>query len=372
MKNMNIGFIGLGLIGGSIAKTMKRINKRTKIIAYNRTYSVLEAAKADGTVDIICDTVDSRFADCDYIFLCMPVSYNVKFLQKIKYIIKKDCIITDVGSVKSDIHMHVSSLDLEENFIGGHPMTGSEKTGYENASDYLLENTYYIITPSEKSREEDTSSYYQLVKSLGAIPIILDYKEHDYMTATVSHVPHVIASSLVNLLKHSDNSDHTMRTIAAGGFKDLTRIASGSPVMWQQICLTNSDNICMVLKEYIHSLNEIISILSSRNEEAIFNFFKEAAQYRDSIPSAKGLLEPVYELYCNIKDETGAIATISTRLAKSNISIKNIGIIHNREFEHGALHIEFYDESSLHNAILLLKEQNYTLFHESERMVVCK
>lgn len=363
MKDMSIGFIGFGLIGGSIAKTIKRINKKTRIIAYNRTYPVLETARADGIADVICDAVDERFAHCDYIFLCMPVSYNVEFLKKIKPIIKRDCIVTDVGSVKSDVHMHVTSLGMEENFIGGHPMTGSEKTGYEHSSEYLLENTYYIITPSRNSRQEDVDSYYQLVKSLGAIPIILDYEEHDYMTAAVSHVPHVIASSLVNLVKHSDNKKETMRTIAAGGFKDLTRIASGSPVMWQQICLTNSVNICRVLEDYIQSLNEIITMLSSKSKEAVYAFFEEAAQYRDSIPSAKGLLEPVYELYCDIKDETGAIATISTSLAKNHISIKNIGIIHNREFEHGALHIEFYEETTLHNAILLLKEQNYTLFH---------
>lgn len=363
MKNKCIGFIGLGLIGGSIAKSIKKFYRDIQLVAYNRTYSVLEAAKAEGIVDVICGTVDERFADCDYIFLCMPVTYNITYLTQIQKFLKKECIITDVGSVKTDVHMHVSNLGLEENFIGGHPMTGSEKTGYEYSTDHLIENAYYILTPSEKVSSEAVTAFYDFIESLGAIPMILNPLEHDYMTATVSHVPHIIASSLVHLVKHSDNQEETMKTIAAGGFKDLTRIASGSPIMWQQICLTNSENIFYVLSNYIDSLEQMKLLFSNKDEAAILSFFEEAAQYRDTIPSRKGLVQPLYELYCDVQDEAGSIATVATSLAVNQINIKNIGIIHNREFEYGALHIEFYEQSALNDAVALLEKQGLTTYH---------
>ena len=142
-----VGFIGLGLIGGSIAKTIKRIYPNTNILATAGHASTVTSAYQDGT---ICnDTLlePEAFADCDLIVLCCPVRQNVAYLQALKPFIRKNCILTDVGSVKSDIHREVIRLGMEDNFIGGHPMTGSEKTGYANATAYLLENAYYILTP---------------------------------------------------------------------------------------------------------------------------------------------------------------------------------------------------------------------------------
>ena len=120
---------------------------------------------------------------------------------------------------------------MEANFIGGHPMTGSEKTGILSATNTLLENAYYIITPTALTPKEEISEFRDFVLSLGAIPLILDYKIHDYSTAAISHLPHMIAYSLVNLVHQIDDDKETMKTIAAGGFKDITRIASSSPVI---------------------------------------------------------------------------------------------------------------------------------------------
>jgi len=138
MEQLTFGFIGLGLIGGSIAKTMRRVAPNNKIIAYNRTEDSRKAALEDGTIDFVTDKIDENFSSCDYIFLCTPVEYNIEYLKALKTIIKPSCIITDVGSVKTGIHDAASTLGLDANFIGGHPMAGSEKTRYENASDRLI------------------------------------------------------------------------------------------------------------------------------------------------------------------------------------------------------------------------------------------
>lgn len=235
---MKIGFIGLGLIGGSIARAVRHFYPDAEILACSRTRASVEQAVHDGVVSRMMDHVTEDFGDCDYIFLCAPVSSNAEYLKQLKPLIRPSCIITDVGSTKSDIHARVTELDMEANFIGGHPMAGSEKTGYANSKRILIENAYYVITPAARVPQDAVERYRTFVESLKALPLVLDFRTHDYVTAGVSHLPHIIASSLVNLVRDSDTKDGIMKLIAAGGFKDITRIASSSPEMWEQICMT--------------------------------------------------------------------------------------------------------------------------------------
>lgn len=363
MNDLTFGFIGLGLIGGSVARHLKKLDRGYTLIAYNRSINSLNEAKKDGIIDIICTEINDEFGKCDYIFLCTPVEYNAIYLAKLKPIIKDTCLITDVGSVKTHIHNEVIRLGLESNFIGGHPMAGSEKTGYINSSDHLLENAYYAITPTAKSTPDKVEEYRQLVSDMGALPIVIDYKEHDYVVASISHLPHVIASCLVATIKHSDNKQETMKLLAAGGFKDITRIASSSPEMWQQICLTNTDNIVKVLDNFSNNLNSFKNIIANREEQSIYDRFEESRDYRNSINDNKrGPIDITYFLYCDIIDEEGAIATIATILATNHISIKNIGIVHNREFEEAVLRIEFYDSDSVLLAKEVLIRHKYTIY----------
>lgn len=358
-----IGFIGLGLIGGSIAKTLKRLYPEKKLYATSGHLSTVAEAFADHTIEN--DTLLSieEIGSCDLIFLCTPVQKNIEYLKELKPVLKEGAIITDVGSVKSDIHTAVIENDMEHCFIGGHPMTGSEKTGYSNATAYLLENSYYIITPTGKSPAEKVEEFTSLVRSLGVLPMILDYHTHDHATAAISHLPHIIASSLVNLVRESDNEQETMKTIAAGGFKDITRIASSSPVMWENICLSNQTQILEMLDSFCEELQQIREKIAAADGASINSFFQTAKDYRDSINIKKsGPIHKVYELYCDLIDEAGGIATLATILASNNLSIKNIGIIHNREFEDGVLHLEMYDDASLRKAIDLLNMYHYTVY----------
>lgn len=367
MKETIVGFIGFGLIGGSIARKLKELNPKNKLIAYNhKTDSIssgLEEAVNDNVLDFITKDLKRDFACCNLIFLCGPVLSNITYLSVLKDIVMTDCLITDVGSVKSNIHEAANLLGLKQQFIGGHPMTGSEKTGYRNSSSMLLENAYYILTPTEETSDKDLSFLCGLVKELGAIPLVLDYNEHDDITAAISHVPHIIAAALVNMVKDSDDVQNKMRTLAAGGFKDITRIASSSATMWQNICLTNTTSIRQFLNRYIKSLQEIDHSLEALDENHLYDLFNSASEYRDSITgSANGFIKNIYEIYLDIIDETGAIATIATLLATNLISIKNIGIIHNREFEQGVLRIEFYNEEARINASNILKKYRYIVY----------
>ena len=319
MTSKKIGFIGLGLIGGSIAKAIRQYYPEYDIIAFDKNKESLALAVQEGTIHTACSSIDDNFRGCTYIFLCAPVNYNAAYLSQLKSLIDSDCILTDVGSVKTSIHKEVIRLGMEESFIGGHPMAGSEKSGFMNSKAHLIENAYYILTPTAKVAKEKVSAYKEFVTSLKAL--------------------------------------------AAGGFKDITRIASSSPVMWQQICLKNGENISHILGHYIEALTQAKEQIDAENETALYSMFEDSRDYRNSMPnSSAGPIKKQFALYCDIIDEAGGIATIATILASNHISIKNIGIIHNREFEEGVLRIEFYDEDSAANASKLLQKYRYVIY----------
>ena len=362
-SSTSIGFIGLGLIGGSIAKAIRQYYPDYQILAFDQNRETLALALQDGTIDVSCTAIDEQFSRCSYIFLCAPISYNNTYLVQLKDLISPDCILTDVGSVKTAIHDEIIRLGLESNFIGGHPMAGSEKSGFSNSKAHLIENAYYILTPSDKVSSQKLEDYRTFVASLKALPIVLDYRLHDTITGTISHLPHIIAACLVNFVKSSDTKDELMKLLAAGGFKDITRIASSSPIMWQQICLKNKNNISQILDAYIAELQHAKVSIDTGSEHELFSLFETSKDYRDSMPDhSAGPIKKNFALYCDIIDEAGGIATIATILASNNISIKNIGIIHNREFEEGVLRIEFYEEAASVKAAALLQKYRYIVY----------
>ncbi len=362
-QSFTCSFIGLGLIGGSIAKALRNAYPDIRLIAYDPDQaSVSQALEEKVITQCEPGMTDALFA-CDFLFLCAPVSHNDSMLAEIRQHIKPGTIITDVGSVKQTTHKAIEDAGLSHAFIGGHPMAGSEKTGYANSNPLLLENAYYILTPTQEVPAEKVQQLKQLVAGLGALPLVLNYDKHDYITAAVSHLPHIISACLVNLVEKSDDTDGLMKMIAAGGFKDITRISSSSPVMWQSICLTNTDNIRKLLDDYISDLQTVKKELDARSEQQLYDLFDSAKEYRDSFAAGShGPIKKVYDIYVDIPDIPGSLAQTANILALHGLSIKNIGIMHSREFQEGALRIEFYDESTQQKAVEVLKKSHYTIY----------
>lgn len=361
--NTKIGFIGLGLIGGSIAKAIRLYYPDYTIVAFDKNKEALALATQESVIDTAVTSIDDNFRGCAYIFLCAPVSYNSACLKQMQTFLDEDCILTDVGSVKSNIHKEAERLGLGASFIGGHPMAGSEKSGYANSKALLIENAYYILTPAKETPPAKLEKFRQFIESLKALPVVLKADQHDHITGTISHLPHIIAACLVNFVRDTDTTDELMKQLAAGGFKDITRIASSSPTMWQHICLENRENISQILDSYIEMLKQAKQAVDSGSGQSIYALFDSSRNYRNSIPGgSSGPIKKVFAVYCDIIDEAGGIATIATILASNSINIKNIGIIHNREFEEGVLRIEFYDDASSHKAAELLQKYRYIVY----------
>ncbi len=284
-QRSHFGFIGFGLIGGSIARVLRNLYPESHIIAYNyyetKPHARLELAKQEGTLSLVSTSL-SDFSSCEVIFLCAPVLTNISYLKKLAPYLGHDCIITDVGSVKGNIHKAIDELGLNRQFVGGHPMTGSEKTGYENSNAAILQDAWYLLTPTKVTKPEYTEWMKNFVNSSGSYCMVLDETSHDEITAGISHVPHIISAALVNTVASHDKNG-TYKKLAAGGFRDVTRIASSSPEMWENICLSNKDSILDFLDEYIKNLRQARSEIEKGDSSALTEFFSSAKTYRDTI-----------------------------------------------------------------------------------------
>ena len=360
---MKAGFIGLGLIGGSIARAIRAKMPDSHITAFDLSSASLQAAVRDGVIDTAAEGVDRSFSGCDVIFLCTPVMSAPAYLEMIRPHLTPETVITDVGSTKRQIHEAVRACGLGAHFIGGHPMTGSEKNGYENSDALFLENAYYPVTPETDVPAGHVRRFRQLISDIGAIPIELDYELHDYVVGAISHLPHLVSASLVNLVRTEDGPDQLMQMLAAGGFKDITRISSSSPEMWRDISLANRENLLLLIERFRMQLDRFANSVRAADAEQIEALFSESKDYRDRISDERsGPIRREFRLYCDIVDERGSLARIAGLLADHGVSIRNIGIAHNREFEEGVLQILFYDQVSRENASVVLKRGGYHVY----------
>jgi prephenate dehydrogenase len=365
MAVKTISIIGLGLIGGSLAKAFRQKNKAFKIYAVDTCTSSLKLAETDGIIDRGFGECAFEIWNSDIIFICTPVRKAIEYISQLSGNIREDCIITDVASTKGEICRYVEGLDKPPIFIGGHPMAGTEKSGYSNASTHLFENAYYVLTPTQTSTETVISSLETLLSGIGAIPITVTPEKHDLVTGCISHVPHIIASALVTLAENNENDTGLIKLLAAGGFKDITRIASSNPTMWENVVLSNGTIIIDLLDACKNIVDEMISNIKSSNNKEIYHFFDNAKAFRDGFSTTStGLIPRNFELIADIKDEPGIIGKIATLLGNNGINIKNINVSNSREFEEGCLRITLSDQNNTDRAYEILTDFSYKVFRE--------
>lgn len=358
-----IGIVGLGLIGGSLAKAFRNRTSVKTIVAFNRHEDVLLEAKKQGVIDEYATEITDMFKNCDIIFICTPVQNIMEYTEKLLPFISKNCIISDVGSTKWELYQKMKQYSEQFIYIGGHPMTGSERFRYNASKEHLFENAYYILTPDDTIPKETINAFSNLIQSTGAIVVTLSPQEHDYIVASISHVPHIIASALVHNVKNLDTPKQYMHLLAAGGFKDITRIASSSPDMWQGICMENKQQILKVLCSFESIINDIRQKLSQEQYDDIHDYFDTARIYRDSFHSItpKSFVKR-YEITVDVLDRPGSIAIIAVLFSSHGINIKNMSIVNNREQEQGALYFAFDTEEDRQKSIELLHNLNYDVF----------
>lgn len=339
----NVSIIGLGLIGGSMGLALKR-NPDIHITGFDNSYSTMQEAYRRGIIDTIAVSLENVAEQADVIIFATPVNTTVKLLQEVpSWSLKDDCILTDTGSTKGLIMESVKPLvECDITFIGGHPMAGSHKSGVSAAKAHLFENAYYVLTPTSETKQDDVERLRNLLTPLKAKVAVLGAGEHDRMTAIVSHFPHLIASSLVGRLSAQQKTQPFVEKLAAGGFRDLTRIASADPVMWRDITLQNRDELIHQLDGWLDEMGEVRKMLLQNDPEEIYNYFEHSKIYRDELPiTSRGALYMTYDLHIDIPDHPGVISEVTRILADERISLTNIRIVETRTDVFGILVISF-------------------------------
>lgn len=356
-KKIIVGIDGLGLIGGSIAHALKGNPMVQKIIGVNRSDRAVQAAVQEDVIEKGIPNKLESLAACDVIFICTPVDCIVEHAAFLSGI--TDALLTDVGSTKYEITQETREKGIRR-FIGGHPMTGSERVGFNAANKLIMENAIYALTPEEDTNPGDLELLRTLVESMGSLPIFMDAHSHDNAVAMISHLPHLVATSLCNVV--SNDNEPVLKILAAGGFKDITRIASSNPQLWSEIVLSSSHALSPVLKDFIEYLNGIYGMMERNDSEEITAFFNKGYAFRNSINiNGKGILKGLPEIRVDVNDRPGELGKITSLLGVNGINIQNINIQNSREYEGGSLRITLQDEYGVSKAFEVLEFAGYTV-----------
>lgn len=358
--------IGLGLIGGSIALSIKKEHQHIHIAGYDIKEDQRQLAQTLHVIDEQVSSIQEGAENADIIIISTPVEQTLHILSELGQLqLKNNTIVTDVGSTKKKIVEHANrELPKHVTFIGGHPMAGSHKSGVIAAKKHLFENAFYILTPTEIAPKESVDKLKELLKGTKAQFILMDPEEHDFITGVISHFPHIIAASLVHQAEKNECDYPFIKRLAAGGFRDITRIASSNPTMWRDILLHNGKTLTNLFDDWIKEMQELKRIVQEERGDKLFSYFEQAKNFRDNLPERqKGAIPSFYDLYVDVPDYPGVISEITGYLAKENISITNIEIIETREEIYGVLRISFQSERDREKANECIKHYtNYETF----------
>ena len=359
-----IAIIGVGLIGGSLALCFKN-KEGLHVVGHAHLPELAEKYLERGVVDEATLSLEEAALDADFIFICVPVGMLETYLEQLSLLpLKPGCIITDVGSTKASIAACADKLNMTGvHFIGGHPMAGSERSGVDAASPLLFENAYYVLTPPPSVLDAACQALEKLLQHTRAQVVRLEPERHDEIVGAISHLPHIIAVALVNQIHGYDSGDPLYSTLAAGGFRDITRIASSNPVVWRDILLGNKAVMLRLLQDWNRGIDDFIGMLESSDGPGIEEAFAEAGGFRSRLPERrKGMIAPLFDLHIDVPDHPGIIGRIATELGNEGINLSNVQIIESREDVPGIMRLSFRQESNMERAREHLQRRGYTVY----------
>ncbi len=351
--------IGLGLIGGSLAAAFKRKGVLENIIGVDSEF-VIRKAKEKKLINKGFEKhkLQEAVKGADLIILATPINQILKHLTLLPQFVKPGALITDVGSTKRAI-VETAGEHLPSNvyFLGGHPMAGSEKTGLDHIDPFLFENAIYVLT-NHSASDDLVKKYIRIIEIIGASVLFLTPAEHDEIAAVVSHLPQMLAVTLMNYAAKRNNNNPAYLKLAAGGFRDMTRIASSPFDVWADICKTNAENIEIAIEQLMTDLSASKNLLTENRQ--LQSFFETAARNRLSIPKdSRGFLRPQFDISVIIEDKPGMIASIAAILADEEINIKDIEILKMREGDAGTMRLAFQNETDREAALKLLAQKSF-------------
>jgi len=364
MQKKKITILGVGLIGGSLAINFRN-SGQYEVIGYDVREGQLQMAEKLGVIDQGTTNLQEAVKDADYIFLSAPVGQLYELLDQFTQLdFKQSVIISDTGSTKGKLVDYAAKFQQQgAYFIGGHPMAGSHKSGVSAAHERLFENAFYVLTPASNTPQSVVEELMDVLRFTRAKLIQMDPFEHDQVVGAISHFPHIIAALLANQVAEYSEKNPWYYRLAAGGFRDITRIASSNPEMWRDILIHNRQVMIDLAEDWKQGFDQIIEMVETLDDQKIEDFFKTARDFRNQLPEkGKGALNPLYDLFVDIPDHPGIIGRVTTLLGQAEISITNLQILEIREDIMGALRITFRNETDLERATELLENDGYHVY----------
>lgn len=358
-----VAIIGLGLIGGSLGLALRAVWPDIHIVGYDTKEQALNTALSKGIIDEASHSLPASCRECDFVFVAAPVSIIPKILREVGPFVEKNTIVSDVGSTKARIvDAARGAMSEGVNFIGGHPMAGSEQEGIRSATASLFKEAIYVLTPTSRTSPEAFQRLHSLITKMGARVMALTPEKHDQVVAAVSHLPHVLASALVNLVSAVDEDVENRLLFAAGSFRDMTRIASSNPRLWADICLDNRESVITSIDQFTKVLNQIKNAIESRDHEELLEILGSAREHRIAMvigeTSTNGDFLVIDIL---VGDHPGAISQITLAFGQLGINIEDIQIIPLSD-DRGIIRLTLGANENMEKAISILKGHGFDIF----------
>ena len=360
MKNkLKIAIVGLGLIGGSLGLALVRAGYT--VSGWDQDSETINEAYRSGAINYLPTSFKDAIIMASVVFIATPVDTIPATIESCLPYARSGTIFSDLGSIKKSVLEGVFNLlPPSYHFVGGHPMTGSEQHGIRAADPFLFQNAAYIIIEDPRTPDEAGALIMKLVESVGAQIIRLSAAEHDRIVAMVSHLPHLIAATLAKTVGDVEAAHPGTLNLAAGGFRDTTRIAIGSPKLWHGIIFGNLAQVLTAIDTFQNELNYLKELLTSGAKLQFKRFLEEARETRLQAPAKnKGFLSLLHEMVVTIEDRPGTIVEVLKYLAEAGLNIKDIEILRVREGSGGTLRLALESDNAVDQGVKVLEMHGF-------------
>lgn len=354
-----VAIIGVGLMGGSLGLALRK-HAAVEVRGFDPEPDASADGVRLGAIDVASETLEDAVTGAGVVFLAAPVSVLSDLARRVLAATGDDCVVTDVGSAKGNV-MAALACEERERFIGGHPICGGERAGVEAAREDLFDGATYFLTPDRETRPELFERLHQLIASIGARPVAIDPEAHDRLMAMVSHVPHILASALINQAASTAPEGREALRSAGPSFADLTRVGGANPPLWADILLSNQDAVADVLAGYSDRLADARDAVRRGDRDWLLRFFQEAGKGREILLAgdpSPGDAE-AYRVSVGVPDEPGVISAIATQLGHAHINIEDLSLVPGPRGTRGELRLLLSGEEAAERARQLLEAIGY-------------
>ncbi|MDA8145526.1 MAG: prephenate dehydrogenase/arogenate dehydrogenase family protein [Thermaerobacter sp.] len=352
-----VAIVGVGLVGGSLGMALRRKGLCRQVVGVDTSRKVLEQARAAGAIDAGGTDLARGLAGAELVVLAAPVAACLELLPRVAPLLAPGAVLTDVASTKGAILERAAAvLRPGQDFVGGHPMSGSEKSGLAGADPFLFQDAPYLLVPAPGCSPAGVAKVRSMAEGVGARPRVLEAAQHDRAVAAVSHLPHLTAAALVNAVAAGEEDG---LELAGGGLRDTTRVAGGDPALWREILATNAAAAGEALEGMMRELEAFRRDLAQARWHELEERLRRAQQMRRRIPRGRGIRPELAELVVVLPDRPGAIGQVCSRLGEAGINIADAELLRVEEGEGGTLRLGFAAEAEAAEAARLLAAHGY-------------